>query len=640
MDNDDADKPVQTRDDLDRLATAWLGRIKRSEELTEAWAKDATAAEAAFTMCAEEGSGQLPAFNILHSNVETVVAALYNSTPSPDIRVRHNNKDPVARSAADLFERAIATQVDDGRLDIEAERLVQDSFLAGRGVIRLRFDADEDGENLTNERIIYENVSWRDYREGPAARWRDVPWVAFRHSMTEDALAKIKGDDFKSQYADDGTPQENDGLPAKVWEIWDKNKKRVIFIDAMCNEVLNILDDPLGLPGFFPCPEPVQPIGSTANRVPVCPYAIYREQAQELDSVTKRINALIKGLKLRGGVIGDATQIERLAEAGDNELVALENMENLAAAGGLEKAIVWWPIDQAIRVLRELQLQREEVKQSIYEITGVSDIIRGASRVAETATAQQIKTRWGSLRIKKLQAKIERQIRDVFVMSTDIMALHFQPESVARAAGVELSPEMGEFLSRPMDHFRIDVESDSTVRADLTDNRQEMAEFLSATGQFFNVMAPIITQMPASMPTVIEVYSSFARQYRLGRQAEQALDQFSEQSQEIGKSKSPGQEAQEKAQQVQMAEFQHKQQMDMAELQLKQAEVQSRIAENSQQAQARNAIAQAELMIKQAQLGQGDAKIEIEQGKAEMDAIKSMAEIELEVSQQRPVAID
>ena len=60
--------------------------------------------------------------------------------------------------------------------------------------------------------------------------------------------------------------------------------------------------------------------------------------------------------------------------------------------------------ETAAAVLNFLYQQREQSKQAIYEITGISDIVRGASHSSETATAQQIKTEWGSLRIKKILA--------------------------------------------------------------------------------------------------------------------------------------------------------------------------------------------------------------------------------------------
>src|SRR5690606_25678896 len=154
-------------------------------------------------------------------------------------------------------------------------------------------------------------------------------------------------------------------------------------------------DDPLGLTNFYPIPAPVQPITLTGRLDPTCPFAIYKKLADELDLATKRINAIMRGLKVRGLVAGDLTDVELLSKADDNELVAAKDLEGLAQTGGIEKAIMWWPVEKAIVVLKELYAQREQIKQAIYELTGISDIVRGASKSGETATAQQIKTQWG-----------------------------------------------------------------------------------------------------------------------------------------------------------------------------------------------------------------------------------------------------
>ena len=47
-----------------------------------------------------------------------------------------------------------------------------------------------------------------------------------------------------------------------------------------------------------------------------------------------------------------------------------------------------------------LYQQREQIKAVIYELTGLSDIARGASKASETLGAQQLKSQWGSIRLK------------------------------------------------------------------------------------------------------------------------------------------------------------------------------------------------------------------------------------------------
>ena len=616
-----------TADDLKRLGGKWMERIRAAEKREDTWSSDAQHAEEAFS--ADPGENDLPWFNILHSNVETIVPAIYNSTPKPDYRPRHQNFEPkVLKEVADAYERATATQIDDNRLDGEVEMQAQDAFMAGRGIVRVRFDSDEDrtlivdeegnpilDENgmeqesvrLFNHQVIYENVSWRDYREGPAKRWPGVPWVCFRHEVSEIERERLENPELVSlqKIKRDTAEEDKDNT---IWEIWDKETKRVIFLVEDTEVVLDVIDDPLGLNGFFPMPAPVQPIMLSGKRTPVCPYSIYKKLAGELDTATKRINAIMKGLKVRGALAGAAEAVQRVAAADDNELVPVADLESLVAMGGLEKAVMWWPIDTAIQVLGQLYIQREQCKQAIYEITGISDIVRGQGAASETATAQQIKTQWGSLRVKKMQRLVERQVRDLFVLTAEIISRHFPLDEIQRASGMKLSPEAAQIITRPLDHYRIDVESDSTVRADLAQNRQEMAEYLQGTSAYFSTMAPFIAEAPEIAGPVIEMYAAFARQFSLGKSGEDALEQMIEMAQQAA-----GQPKSDPA----------------AELEKEKLGLEKeRVALDGQKAQQDFVLKIAAAFMEKAKLEQGERQLNIEEAKAEVDAAAKLVEAE------------
>jgi hypothetical protein len=364
--------------------------------------------------------------------------------------------------------------------------------------------------------------------------------------------------------------------------------------------VLSIDGDPLGLKGFFPMPEPVQPIGTTGTRVPVAPFHIYKRLADELERLTRRIEAITNGLKVRGLIAGDGGDIASLAEAEDNELVPIANLEGFAASGGLDKAIAWWPVDKAIQVLRELYVSRDQTKAMIYEVTGISDIVRGQGNAQETATAQEIKSQWGSLRIKKLQRQIERCARDIFVISAELICAKFSPMTLQKMTGVPITPEMAQMLTAPLDHYRIDVESDSTVRADLSRRKGEMNEFLQGTGAFFSTMAPVIQQAPTIAGPVTDLYASFARQFNLGKQAEDSLEQMveaakaaSQQAQQGAGEPSPEEQAAKVEMEDKQADLQLKQQEGQMKLELARGQLQlerERMAMELQQMQAEHAF--------------------------------------------------
>ncbi len=640
---------------MERLGQKWLERIRLSEKREEDWAKDAKEAESAFLAGQDGSAGDAPEFNIVHSNVETIVPAVYNSAGKPDIRPRHNNVDPVAKAVSDILERSIMTMVDDHRMVAEVEGSAQDVFVAGRGVVRVKFDADVTEQPVmdpmtgmaavdpmtgepamqqivTGERVEYEVVSWRDFRMGPATRWKEVPWVAFQHRISQEAIDEMEDEALAAlQPQPENTVKDED---AAVWEIWCRDTGNVYLIVHDSQKVLSIKPDPLGLSTFFPCAAPVQPITATGKMTPVCPYVVYKALAEELDVITRRIRGLTDVLKAKGAIAGDTGDMDKLAEADDGDIVPLADMENIMAQGGLERAIMWWPIDRIIQVIRELNAQREETKQAIYEITGISDIIRGQSAASETLGAQEIKTQWGSLRIKKMQRLIERQVRELFILTAEIISSKFSPETLQKLAGMPIPPEAMALLQKPLDHYRIDVESDSTVRADLEGSRREMAEFLSGTAQFFSAMAPIVSQAPQSAGPIVEMYSSFARQFNLGRQAEDALDQFAQIAKQAAENPPPNPEAD-----AAQAEAQAKQAEMQARMQEKQADIglkREELGLKAQQMQADLALRQVDLQIKQVELQIKREELQLKEAVATTDAAAKMFDLEIKDQPPQP----
>jgi hypothetical protein len=603
--NDQAAKLEAEANTLRRTGRRWLDRIKASEKREDTWLRHAAAAVKSYLGDEDDDAeGRVYDFNILFSNIETMLPAVINSTPFPDVRERFRTgrntpETAVAQVVAQVIERAILTQIDDAALYDEIEAGAHDALLAGRGIVRVRFDADEaeipgapviDPETgmpamdeggqivmsppqivMQNERLGFEVVSWRDFRMGPAKRWSDVPWVAFRHCLSWDQAQKIQDVRLRNLLrvgADDSAVPDRDGDDdTHIWEIWDKDNSKVLMVHAENGDVVQMHDDPLGLKGFFPCHRPIQPIFVAGSMKPVVPFNVYRKLAEELETITKRIRRITEGLKVRGLIIGSAEDIQQLSDAGDNELVPIANIEGLGMTGALDGAISWWPVEKSIVVLRELYVLRDKTKDMIYEVTGISDIVRGQGHAGETATAQQIKSQWGSLRIQRLRTQINNAVRQLFVICAELISSKFSPETLSKMTSIAMDQLAAEMLQAPLDHYRVDVESDSTVRADLSRRKGEMSEFLNATASFFQVMMPLTQASPQLMPMIGEMYGAFARQYSLGKQAEDAIEEMAELAKQAAQmaEQQKQQTQQQQAEAAQKAEMVNAQAMNLEE---------------------------------------------------------------------------
>lgn len=443
----------------------WLAEIEAAAKREKNWRKDARTTLKRYMLEGEENQRE-GRFNILWSNTEVLRQAIYNIPPKPDVRQRWETKDPVALAVAELLDRGLTYGIDTAGFDVVGRRTVLDYLLPGRSVVRVRYVpklepvSDADGlpmvdaegkpvERIADECVVFENVPWNDFLHSDATCWENVDWVAFRHRVTKEDAQKLFpafAEDLKyEQPRDDG--QDDDGRlasydsqstterdkRAKVWEVWDSRTKTVIWVSKGIDKIMLKTPPPLELKGFWPVARPMLAVEHPGSLMPKPIYMQYQEQAKELDLLTRRINKTVGVIKWRGlydATLGD--DLGRLfSEAKDGDLVPTDKALAYVEKGGLAGAIFTMPLNEVIAVLQNLYQSREATKQTIYEITGISDLLRGSTNPNETATAQQLKASWGASRVDGMKREVQRFFRDTLEIAAEIMAEHFQVETWA-----------------------------------------------------------------------------------------------------------------------------------------------------------------------------------------------------------------
>lgn len=572
------------------LVRRWLAELNIAHREEKDWREEG---EKLWKMY-EGGKAKAHSFNILWANTELLLPAVYNSTPEPDVRRRFRDADPIGKGVAEVLERALSASVDEYDFNDEAESFVLDMLLVGRGVPRIKYvpqfapqQMDEPApgegapvpEKLAGESVECEAVQWDDFRRGPGKRWSEVPWVAFRHDFTQDMAAEQFGPEIAAaltysegkdadKISDDKQTREL-FKTSEVWEIWDKDQRRVLFI-APCydKQPALVVPDPLNLREFFCCPRPAYAIKNTRTLVPVPIYRLYEEQAKELDKVSARINKIVDAMKVRGAYSANLGEVANILAAAENEMVPVANISEIANVGGLDKAIWMMPIDKLKAVLDGLYVARDQIKATIYELTGISDIVRGSTDAQETASAQKIKAQWGSMRLQRLQREAQRAIRDVLRLKAEVIAERFSPQTLEATTNLDfpmaaekqqaqqmaqaamqqaqmsgqapppMPPEVQAMLDKPsweelmqvmhsdqLRQYRIDVETDSTVSETLDRDMQGLNEVLTALG---SIMASTQTGTPGEIAK--EAALAVTRRARLGGALEDAIENFDAQA--------------------------------------------------------------------------------------------------------------
>lgn len=530
--------------------------------------------------------GQAARFNILWSNVQTLVPATFSRLPQPDVSRRFRDNDPVGRVAALILERALEYEVQHyPDYAASMRQCVYDRFLGGRGTAWARYephframqqqvptdgvgiteDVDTPQEELDYECAPLDYVHWKDFGHSVARTWEEVTRVWRVVYMNEDAVKERFGEDIAKEIPYDSSPEKKtkavsgDQMPkqAKIYEIWDKEKKTAAWFSKSLGKIIDERDDPLGLEGFFPCPKPLYATITNETLIPVPDYTLYQDQALELDVLSERIDGLIKALQVKGVHDAAVPELARLfTEAGNTDLIPVKNFQAFAEKNGLKGAIDLVDLTPFANALKEAYLAFAQVKDFIYEITGISDIVRGESAPSETLGAQQIKQNFVGLRLRNMQGDVAKFAAEMLCLKGQIMCAKYAPQTLAQIAAVDqlsdadkqyaqqaielligpermASPEAKQGPN-PLRSFRIDIESDSLVQMDEQQDKESRLEFLKATGGFIKEALPVIQSSPQAAPLLVALLKFGVTAFKVGKTIEgdfdQALDMLKDQA--------------------------------------------------------------------------------------------------------------
>lgn len=494
------------------------------------------------------------------------------------------------------------------------------------------------------ERAVVDYVYWEDFRHGEARMWADVPWVARRVYLTRDEGIERFGTQFRQvplNHQPIGMDEELarsgklDSLKkAAVWEIWDKRTKKQVFVAEGFEKVLDERDDPYGLEEFFPCPRPLYATQTTDQLTPVPDFSLYQDQADEIDLLTTRINGLSKALKLNGAYDAGSPALARILEAPDNTLIPVENWAGLSEKGGLGGVMEWVPLREVVAALQAAWAAREQAKQVIYEITGISDIIRGATKASETATAQDIKRQFGSLRLQTRQRDVAVFCTEILRIKSQIMCDIYSPETLLAMSGIQ-GTEDAEYAdaaisllqSEPLREYQITVAADSLVAMDEEQEKAQRMEFLQAVGGYIQQAMQAAQQVPEIAPLALSLMMFAVRAFPAAKPIEAEFERFQEalQNRPPVDPNAGAQEAAQAQQQAEMAKLQATMQIEQMKMQMqgqmKQAELQADAQANQIRAQADIQVQQSRLQM-QGQLEQQRAQMqaEIDRYRADVDA--------------------
>lgn len=590
------DREVSAVKTIETLESApWLSLIEDGKRVFRHWQEKCDSIDKLYADLEFLSGGSVDReFQIFWANLEVLKPSIYSRPPVPLVSPRYRDRKAVPREASELLERALTADFEIDDIDATMLLLRDDLAITSRAVAWVRY---EPPNPPMAEQAIVEHVDREDFLHAPARKWKEVDWVARRSWLTRSEGVRRFGDRFlDAEFSSRSIGDKKDGdykgqEKAQVWEIWHKTQHVVVWVSPSVDEVLDLQPPAIEFDGFFPCPRPAYGTIQRKTMIPVPDFVYYRDQVEEINVLTRRISALAESLRMRGFYPGGANDVSQAVQAAmdaKDDGKVLVPVNNFAAFGGesLRNSIVWLPVGEIAQVIAQLIELRRQMIDDVYQITGLSDIMRGATEASETLGAQVLKSQYGSVRIRDKQQELVRLARDITRLKAEIFSEAFSaktlldmsqlstlppqqqideqiaqiqqqvaaarddprikaiaaqhPEQVQKLVGQAkeainklreqptIEKVMGLLRNEKLRPFVLEIETDSTIQPDEDREKQRRVEFLTAIGGFVQQAGPLVMQTPPIAPFVAEALKFVASGFRAGRELDATIDEFAE----------------------------------------------------------------------------------------------------------------
>ena len=491
--------------------------------------------------------------NIFWSSIETLKPFIYFKPPVPYVERKSKTANPVEDVACKILEKALNQNLEAQDFDGVIKYARNDFLLSGLGLTYEKYVptfekviqavtvevpvlgeqevAQKEVEILTDAKV---ETSYIDPQKlifdcNHVNVWEDCEWVAQIIEMTKGEVIEQFGKDIADKLIDKLNPLENElDKATNVYRIWDKKDGKIIYLSKeVKDEFLRVDDDVLKIEGFYPFGKPLFATLANDGLIPVPDYSEIKCQLDELDGVNSRMKLTMQALKVSGAYDGSFPELANLLDK-DVTLIEVSDFDKIREKGGIEGFVGFMPIGQYIDALQALAERRAQLIQAIYEITGVSDIMRGNSDPSETATAVTKKTNFGTLRNQDRQNDMQRYLTDVLKIKAEIICEMWTPELLAQYAEPDTQPNivMQAIALLKTDKIRnltLGIETDTSFMQD-----EEADKTLNAVKTIHEMVTAafqVVSAQPALLPLYKQMIDSVVVTLPNTRQFSAAIDE-------------------------------------------------------------------------------------------------------------------
>jgi hypothetical protein len=518
---------------------------------------------------------------------------------------------------------------------------------------------------VENEEVYFEAGLFSNFYFDPTARkWNAGTRIAFEYEYSyREFIARFGKKAFDKLDIGDQTDHKSNGKPIKVVEYHDKFLKEVRwFADNSTDffQPLEMMDidvqslekvegereeydnsDLYGLTGFFPCTEPLLFNASTREFWPTPEYFQVADIIDDIHSIVDRMVLLTKAIRVRFFFDSSITQLQSLiGETGEGGGLGIPNLEQTLMAGGgkLTNLVAYFPVDDMITGLSNMYTAFEQRLNMFYQVTGLSDLIRGQTNPDSDKTfgERQMEGKFALNRIEPFQRRLQEWIKDNYQLGMELALKMFSdksldeyitPQTLDKEDKDRYIAALEMLKNNKRSRFRVDFETDSTIAINEQWKRSQAVELANTLTKAMESVANVAETQPELAGTELAVLKHLIGEFSDGKLF---VDEIQDSIQQvIDKVSQPGPPAPD----YELEKLKMQSQQLGADMQFKQLQLQSnvqleyaKLQQKAQQDNIKNQLDQIKVGIEN---GLGQQELQLAVTKLQSDIAQGWQELNL-----------
>lgn len=502
---------------------------------------------------------------------------------------------------------------------------------------------DVENEKICLEPVLYKNV----YIDPDIMRWNRCKRLAFKESYSRREFEQIFGTEALKTLPEEDrqNPGYDEAYPKKqlidVFEYWDEYEKEVKWF---CDNAKDFIE-PKGymkpdaeeeiedygelnglydLENFFPCPAPLMMNTATDEFWPIPEYYQLIEVLEDIHTIFSRMVVTTKAYRARLLFDNNVEGLEAaLNEATEGDAFGVPNLaQSLSSSGGsLDGVTQYIPTDGIIKSLEQLYVSLEQRLNTVYKLTGTSDLLQGlvTDPTQRTLGERQMTEKYALNQLADPQRKMQEFVRDSYQLMCEMALKNFKDSSLDMYIMPQtLQPDHKEryraalgMLKENSKRFRIELETDSTIALNEQYDKQMRIELVNALTTALEKTANIATTSPALVVPELHALKFLIQGFRQGKMFQNEITQAIENViKQAEQQKAPPFNKDETMAKLKEQELQAANQIKIAELQANQVLEQGRMQLEVAKLQQNERIAGLESQLEQFKIqSQGESEI-------------------------------